>query len=296
MVAIQKTGTTADVIPAPPDPRTRDVDPKNYVPRFMSPTDRRNLRNAGLEWAGTLGGFWSRQAGRVMDTRQAALNMNHFMTGDGEDRDLGANYLDDMDEQSAQLASFQNGALNMFLELIRDDLKGYIPGSVGQYLLMNNEGGVNHGTNWYGLYSDDGSGLYFAMGGFMVSYGALAVRSTAAVTVTFRMYVHDRYNWDLGKDTTVPGNKLRILLDDSEMDEINGMIAAPAYLKMDYFSRDTDDAGNVSYTVNDALLGALVESEDADNFDIVGTGHIQTKRFVIAVPPSDPPISNGKPR
>lgn len=186
MVGIQKVGTDPGIIPTPPEPPSRDTNPRNYIPRGMSPKDRRNLREAGLEWAGTLGGF-------------------------------------------------------------------------------------------------------------KVSYGAVAVRSARAVTVTYRMHVWDRYNWDTGKETAVPGNLLSYLLDDDEMDDIAGMVAPPFYAKMDYFTRSEDADGNITYTANDALMGALVESGDADNFDIVGTGSIRTKQFELPratpTPSPHPPSS-----
>lgn len=295
MVAIQKVGGSALTIPTPTEPSMPDEDPSAYVPTGMSAADRQQLREAGIEWTGTLGGFMTRQGGRVNDRRQAALNMNHFRTGNGADRRLSAGFVDDMDDESVQLSTFQNGRLETFLEMIRDDLAGAATGQVARYLLKNDEGGVNDGTNWYGIYSDAGTGLYFTVGGFFVSYGAFAARAAASVNITYKMFIWDRYNWDSGKETTIPGNQLSWLLDDGEMNDIAGMLApAPAGVPAtDYFQRREDSDGNISYVVNDSLMGALIESGDADNFDIVGSGNVQTRRFTVARNGPTPAPSTG---
>ncbi len=294
MVAFQVVGSNSATIPTPPEPNMPDENPSSYVPQGMNKNDRKELREAALEWTGTLGGFLTRQAGRFTNQRPAALNMNHFLTGNGADRVLESGYVDQMHTESGQLATFQNQRLNSFLEKIRENLNSTQPGTVRQYLLLNDEGGVNNGTNWYGIYSNNGTGLYFTLGGFFISYGATAVRGPGHIGITYKMYVWDRYNWDTGKETQIPGNQLSWLLNDGEMDDIAHIMspAVPGLSRTPYFSRKKDKNGNITYTVDDSLMGSLVESGDAENFDIVGAGNVQSIRFPAA-DPTPPPEAGG---
>jgi hypothetical protein len=284
MVAIQKVGANPQVIPTPTEPSMADESPSAYVPSGMSTADRQELREAGIEWTSTLGGGLGQLGAWYKNWEQASLNMRHFRTGNGADRRLGSGFVDNMPAQSRELTTFQNVRLKKFLELIRDDLSGQATGSVGQYLLFNNEGGRNGGTNWYGLYANNGTALYFTVGGFFVSYGAVGVRARSTVNISYKMFVWDRYNWDTNKETTIPGNQLSWLLNDGEMEDIAGM-KAPGVNSADYFRRIEDEDGNISYVVNDALMGALVDSGDAKNFDIVGAGNVQTASFPVAANP-----------
>lgn len=111
------------------------------------------------------------------------------------------------------------------------------------------------------------------------------------------MHIWDRYNWDSGKETPIPGNQLSWLLDEDEMDDITGMMAPAGpeagSVPAAYFQQLEDQDGNLSYMVNDSLMGALIESGDAANFDIVGSGNTQsiTYRVINNTPPPRRPVA-----
>lgn len=252
-----------------------------YIPQGMSEADRKALREAGLEWAGTTGGVVARNLDwipdlerlpKVQHAAQAAEHMNHFVTGDGKEFKLSGSDVAEIRTDVEKVAAFETRTLTAFLDLVYADFKS---GARAQYLITNETASSpNYGTNWFGMSEDAGEKWYFALGSFWVSYGALASRMRAGmVRIAYRMYIYDRYNWDVGKGTSIPRSGLSMLLDEDVMKPATKLTGPAGY---SYF--DIDEKGG-KYHVNDSLLGALVESGDADNFDVTGSGEIRYKYF-----------------
>lgn len=303
--------TTWD-IPRPPRPDNDDVDPSSYIPKGMTSADRSALREAGLEWTDSLGAVKGGAVGwaaKVNDRRKggsgqnrfarASENVFHFRHGGGAPLQLSESEVSDLQSQTTLFS----GVERQFIDLIEGDMRGRAEKTRMHFLAMNgNKDSPNAGTAWFGANAKVGTGWFYAVGGFLLGFGAMAVRRKDFVAIWYRCYVYDRYNWDLGKETPVPAGQMSYLLNDSVMEQIAGMTAPDS---MRYFrsvapligpdgkpvivddqpvivNQDTKDRdGNVNgyeigeaYVAADALLGALEESGDAQRYDINGTGRI----------------------
>lgn len=292
-IAIEIVGTSP-TIPRPPRPANNgDVShPSEYIASGMTDEERQSLREAAQHWAGTLGGFVARNFSG--DKEQAAEHMDHFLTGDGDDLSLGRNNVREIRTTVNDVGDFENTKLAQFFELVRTD---FANSGVGhkQYLIKNARvGSPNYGENWFGLSEDRGKKWFYALGSFWVSYGAYAFEIDGQyIQINYRLYIYDRYNWDLGKEVSIPGGQLRHLINDGLMDDISSLTGP---LGSPYFQTRSTTTGKVSeYTVNDALLGSLVESGDADAYDIVGAGYTRSVRLRVNPPPTTVSPSSSTP-
>ena len=134
------------------------------------------------------------------------------------------------------------------------------------------------------------------MGGFQISYGAQAILSLTHITILYRLYVADRYNWDVGKVTAVPKGLLGWLLGDKTM---NGILGLKDSGGADYFNntdpKDVNNNNNTDeYVVNDSLMGSLEATGDAAPFDLWGTGKIRVVTYPLTAP-VPPPASSSAP-
>ncbi|MBL3607188.1 hypothetical protein [Rhodovulum sulfidophilum] len=114
-------GTEAS-IPDPPRPkRSGDTDPRQYFPmRPMTGEQRNALRRAAEELSGALSGFWMH---RVPGKRQAAINMDHYLTGAGQDREFSPGNVDDLFDTLTESSTKRHYSLEQgFLDKIREDL------------------------------------------------------------------------------------------------------------------------------------------------------------------------------
>lgn len=283
-----------NIIPRPERPPTDDVDPSAYIPEGMTERDRQALRNAGLEWTDTLGSVrgeligWAARSfgGTGQNTFQrAGQNIHHFREGGGAPINLDKSEMDDLQSQTALFSAVER----QFIDLIVADMTPKVSGTRKHFLAMNgNPDSPNKDTPWFGAYAQRGTGWFYAMGGFLLAYGAIAFRRITSIDISYRSYVYDRYNWDLGKETNVPSRHLSYLLNDTVMGRVAG-ITGPDDLP--YFSSGeirTNRNGEISgyeiadqYFVSDALLGALEESGDAQRYDINGTSRIQTVSVAV---------------
>lgn len=289
-IGIEQAGT-APAIPHPPRPANDgDVaDPSIYIPESLSENERTELREAAQHWAGTLGGVFARNSGTLgvgPDSGQAADHMNHFLNGDGEDLNLSWGDMREIRTTVDSVGDFENTQLQSFLELVRADFAG--GGSPHRQYLSKNESpsSPNYGENWFALSEERGKKWFFALGSFWIAYGAhafLAVQNQF-IRIHYRMFLYDRYNWDVGKATAIPGGMLSWLIDDDLMGGIEDL-TGPTGLPYFQIERDADE--NVTqYGVNDSLLGSLVTTGDADHYDIVGAGYVRSVQFPIDAPPA----------
>lgn len=282
---IQIVAGTEAKIPRPPRPTDNgDTDPKDYIPKAMSKADRDALRAAGKEWAGTLGGFVAR---RHPTKGPAAQNVSHFLDGGGNDKQFGSGSVDDLMTSLDKTGKAVAKSLpQTFVEKVYKDIHG-TSATVRRYLARNTGAGPNIGTNWFGVTAEAGSSWFYAVGAFKMACAGYAVRTDFHTTIFYRIFIYDRYNWDVedgvGKETAVPTFGLSTLLDDDKMDAISDLKLPNG--QQSYFRTDSGgyDGKTESYVVNDALMGALVTSGDAHNFDIVGAGAVHWVRL------TDPP-------
>ncbi len=281
-------------IPRPARPRLDDVSPSAYIPKGMTAEDRRALREAGLEWTDTLGMAKDGVLGWAAGSRfkRAGQNISHYRDGEGAAVELSEGEVEDLQSQTTLFSSVERE----FVQLLGDDMRDRAVGTQRHYVAINADpSSPNAHTAWFGAYAKGGTGWYYAMGGFMISYGAMTIRKPGFVAIWYRSFVYDRYNWDLGKDTKLPQIGLNQLLDDPTMEEIAGLYGPdelryfrsavtgqdsdgnPTYENRDSENREGEVDGyrlGDRYVVSDALLGALEESGDAQRYDINGSGRV----------------------
>lgn len=296
-IGIEKVGT-APAIPRPPRPANNgdEADPSIYIPEALSADERESLRNAGQHWAGTLGGRIARNSGTFgigPDSGQAAEHMNHFLNGDGEDLNLSRGDMREIRTTVDSVGDFENAQLQNFLEQVRADFEG--GGAPHRQYLSKNESpsSPNYGENWFALSEERGRKWFFALGSFWIAYGAHAFMAVhnQVIRIHYQMFLYDRYNWDVGKATQIPGGQLSWLIDDDLMEEVTGLTGPTG---LPYFMIERGEDGNVrNYGVNDSLLGALTATGDADHYDIVGAGYVRSVQFPVDEPPAGtvPPAS-----
>lgn len=290
VVSLQNVPGTLSSIPQPPRPADNgDTDPSRYIPRGMSDTDKKALREAALEWTDTLGGV---MAQAYVPRRPAAVNMNHYRHGGGADRTYGAGSIDELQDNLNDSGKATDRSVStQFLQQIVLDMQMRGPGT-RRYLAKNTTpNSPNYNTNWFGVTAEGNTAWYYAVGSFMMAYGAHAVRSGTSTTIRYRLFIYDRYNWDVlpngeSKSVNVPSS-VEWALNESEIADAQDL-DFNSYQK--YFERT-----GKGYTVTDALMGSLIESGDAANFDIVGAGSIHWIRYDDSEPvPGEPPWFGAK--
>ncbi|MDO5622983.1 MAG: hypothetical protein Q4G24_16170 [Paracoccus sp. (in: a-proteobacteria)] len=239
----------------------------------MSDEDRRALREAALEWTDTLGGI---MAHGHPTKASAAQNMRHYRQGGGRDREYGARSVDNLQNTlNTQGTITDQSVSEQFLNLIAEDMKFRSDG-IRRYLARNaNFSSPNYGSNWFGVTAERNTGWFYAVGSFWMAYGAHATRQGSVTTIRYRLFIYDRYNWDVEDDGTSKGVSLPSYIDVP----LNQRRTAPAEglsfnAEQRYFERSPE-----GYFVTDALIGSLVASGDAANFDIVGAGTVRWARF-----------------
>ncbi|MFD0263786.1 hypothetical protein ACFVH7_36585 [Kitasatospora indigofera] len=133
----------------------------------------------------------------------ASANMAHYLSGSGEPLGL------DVEDMLKDIPDFQ--------ESVNTTLDGNLPGWQAQALAEYNRTGkpvaLVKDTGWQPMSATEGSSSdwYYAVGSFHYNTQAkIEVRPAAPgappeVTVTYQTHVRDRYNWDHGKQTYVPG-------------------------------------------------------------------------------------------
>jgi len=154
--------------------------------------------------------------------------MYHYRHGGGSTKYFSEDDVVAIRREVPSVAAFETNNLELFLNMVQEDFKNK-KGKTGGYLSLN----TKKGTNWFGQYAKYGSEWFYAMGGFQISYGAQAVRTPTQITIFYRLYVADRYNWDIGKVTVFPKGQLGWLLGDGTMNEILGLKDSA---NIDYFN------------------------------------------------------------
>lgn len=295
-IGIEYKGLAPSGIPIPPAaPHDPDPNPSTYIPTGMSKQDRENLKAAAIEWTNTLGASSVMNAtiSTLTSKGRAADNMSHYRHGGGSTKVFSEDDVSDIRHEVPAVASFETNNLELFLNMVHEDFKTR-GDKTGGYLSLN----TKKNLNWFGQYAKYGSEWFYAMGGFQISYGAQALLSLTHITILYRLYVADRYNWDVGKVTAVPKDQLQWLLGDKTMNKILGLKDS---IGADYFNNTDpkDINGNKNtdeYVVNDSLMGSLETTGNAAPFDLWGTGKIRVATYPLATPvPVPSPVSPSAP-
>ncbi|MFF1867841.1 hypothetical protein [Streptomyces sp. CB03911] len=176
----------------PPDPYDRGAGVHNS----QQPNDRdRQLAN-------TLGAGIVGMPFRAGDVN-ASANMAHYLSGTGEPLDL------DVEDMLKDIPDFQE-SVNTTLD---GNLAGWQAQALAEYHRTGKPVALVKDTGWQPMSAtpDSSTDWYYAVGSFHYNTQArIEVRPAAPgappeVTVTYQTHVRDRYNWDHGKQTEVPG-------------------------------------------------------------------------------------------
>jgi hypothetical protein len=140
------------------------------------------------------------KSGKKAGYTEAAANLEHYMTGGGKKRTMPAAAFQSEDFLLKHLKSKH---LDMFLKGAEKRLKA------GKL-----KGGKSVDMTWEdSVYSDSNSKLFYALGGFTVfsevSVEGEAIPGDDSGTIvrftSWKVTCSDRYDWDKGKSTYVPG-------------------------------------------------------------------------------------------
>jgi len=219
--------------------------------------------------------------------RQAAINMDHYLTADGQDRELSPGNIDEVFGELTANSAVRHQSLEQgFLDKIKEDLSSAEPGTIRRYNSLNTDNAsANFGEAWFGLSTAPGENWYYAVGSFWLAFGGRARRIVGGVEIYYRAYIYDRYNWDVEKVNALTQGKVTRLpssidwaIDEDVLTDPN----MPEFRKWqpDYVTVIEDDPTTSvveeGYIVNDALFGMMGEFGEAKPFDIVGSGRIRS--------------------
>ncbi len=256
-------------IPIPPPPPKDDIPDKSlYVSSKLTEDQKKQLVSSAeqfadiLEWGGYMSSF-----------SQAAKNVTHYRNGKGADRRLTS---DEIENIQAELPTFRENK-NKFLNQFLDDIaRQFASADFMDACFILEE---KPGDHWLGAYAkrEESSKWYYAVGGFLFSFGAKAqvVNSPTAeregmLRIRYKIYIYDRYNWDLGKDVTLPKRQIDAV-DYATPGSIEPLKELPqTYPAKNYIETITNKNGTEFYEVSDSVMGSLAAAGKADFFDIRG--------------------------
>ncbi|MEV7770676.1 hypothetical protein [Kitasatospora sp. NPDC086791] len=176
----------------PPDPYDRGAGDYNTE----SPTDK------DRKLATTLGAGIAAMPFAAGGTH-ASANMAHYLSGTGEPLELNVeDMLKDIPDFQESVSTTLDGNLN-----------GWQAEALAEYRRTGKPVSLVHQTGWQPMSAtpDSSKDWFYAVGSFHYNTEAkVEVKPTSPgappeVTVTYRTNVRDRYNWDSGKATDVPG-------------------------------------------------------------------------------------------
>ncbi|MEU6233241.1 hypothetical protein [Kitasatospora sp. NPDC047058] len=183
----------------PPDPYDRGAGAYNSE----EPTDR-DRKLANTLGAGMIGLPF--QSGDV----NASATMAHYLSGTGEPLGL------DVEDMLKDIPDFQD-SVNTTLD---GNLPGWQAEALAEYRRTGKPVTLVQQTGWQPMSAtpESSKDWFYAVGSFHYNTQAkIEVKPTSPgappeVTVTYQTHVRDRYNWDHGKSTEVPG--IGIVTDD----------------------------------------------------------------------------------
>lgn len=293
ILTLQAAGRAPEIPrPTPRDPQ--DSDPADYTPEAMTEDQRIALRQAGIAVSNMLGSMSGPAIlSGINPAAEAGENMKHYRNGNGRSRSYNAAKTEEILAQgtvSTPTPMALDDVTQTFVAQVIAVVAASGPGTY-QYLAMNfsSENSAIRGTNWFPMYSADNKWKY-ALGGFDFAPAALAINDGVSVTVKYRIFIWDRYNWDEGKTVRLPYFDPEAAVGTEAMEDLLG--ARPRkgtpnpYISDGYeFIKNTegDLVEGPRYTsLNDALFGNLINEDLAQNYDINGAGQIHTYRVNLS--------------
>lgn len=256
-------------IPVPPPPPNDDIPDRSlYISNKLTKDQKEQLISSAEQFADILewGGYSSSYS-------QAAKNVKHYRHGKGADRRLTPEEVESIQSDLPTFQSNKNKYLNEFLD---DIARQFAAGSftTGCFILEEKPG-----DHWLGAYArpTESPKWYYAVGGFLFSFGAKAeVIKTptedegGTLKIRYKVYIYDRYNWDLGKDIKLPKREVDAV-DYATPGSIEPLKELPqTYPAKNYIETVANEDGSESYQVSDSVMGSLAAAGKADFFDIRG--------------------------
>lgn len=301
ILTLQLAGN-APAIPRPEPREADDADPATYIPKGMTEEQRTALRTSGVKVSDFLGSVPALGPARAFS--EASANMRHYRSGRGSARNYD---VEDTEEILAQadvrtpVTMALDDVTRVFVSQVIATAAATGPGT-SQFLAINvvsNNPGIR-GTNWFPMYSIDSKWRY-ALGGFDFAPAAMVINDGVFITVRYRIFIYDRYNWDENKAIHIPWVDPQILLGNEAFEELSVLMpgaqswdssvdgASKSPTPYVYESHDSVKnaagewvPGPEGMGVHDALFGNLINEDLAANYDINGAGQIHIYRVAIA--------------
>lgn len=289
-------------IPVPTPRIIKDSDPVGYTPKGMTAEQRTALKTAGVKMSNFLASL-PKLPGTLDVASEAAANMRHYRNGGGRARSYDTatteGILAQGDVQTATPMALDD-VTSVFISQVVSTVAASGPGTY-QFLAINlasNNSAIRE-TNWFPMYSID-TKWKFALGGFDFAPAALAINDGAFITVRYRIFIYDRYNWDEGKTVQIPLADPDLLLGAETMEGIYG-IRPRQGTPNPYITKDREFVKNTAgewvqgrqvMILNDALFGNLINEELAGNFDINGAGQVHVYRIAVSNAGNPAAVSN----
>ncbi|MGV1828571.1 hypothetical protein [Agrobacterium vitis] len=253
-------------IPRPPHPPVDDVgDKSTYINSKLTPEEKEKLISSAEQFADILewGGYDSRFS-------EAAANVKHYREGNGSDRKLSSDEIRDIETSLPTFSENKNKFLYQFLNDISDQFKNDKNLNVACFILEEKPGDY-----WLGATAKPSQSpkWHYAMGSFLFSFGARAEvmkidGKETGLKIKYKVYIYDRYNWDMGKTVSVPKTAID-LADIATPGTIEPLkkynLGLPDFPNSHYIDTDGD-----KYVVSDGVMGSLSAANKANFFDIVG--------------------------
>lgn len=256
-------------IPVPPAPPNDDIPDRSlYISGKLTPEQKDQLISSAEQFADIL--EWG---GYSASYSQAAKNVKHYRNAKGADRRLTAEEVADIQSELPTFQSNKNKFLNQFLDDIARQF-ATSSFSTGCFILEEKPG-----DHWLGAYArpSESPKWYYAVGGFLFSFGAKAdvikvptEKEDGVLRIRYKVYIYDRYNWDFGKNVTLPKNKVDAI-DYATPGSIEPLKELPqTYPPKNYIETVESEGGAAQYEVSDSVMGSLATVGKADFFDIRG--------------------------
>ena len=300
ILTLQFVGT-APAIPTPKPRQTDDVDPATYVPNKMTEEQRTTLRSAGVKVSDFLANM-PKMPAPLDVANEASANMRHYRTANGSTRSYDMAKTEEILAQAdvrTPVSMALDDVTRVFVSQVIATAATSGPG-VSQYLAINavsTNPGIR-GTNWFPMYSLDAKWKY-ALGGFDFAPAAMVVRDGVFITVRYRIFIYDRYNWDEDKSIHLPFIDPKVFLGSDDFEELSilrpgaqswesaGASTSPnpyIYESQDYIENAAGKwvPGPNGMGVHDALFGNLINEDLAASYDINGAGQIHTYRVAVS--------------
>jgi len=268
--------TSTGAIPVPPRPPNDDVANKSaYINSKLTAEQKDQLISSAGQFADILewGGYSS-------DFSEAAENVKHYRTANGTDRTLNVQEMSSIENDLPKFKANKNKYLNEFL----DDVARQMTANkltVGCFILEEKPGDY-----WLGAYAtpDQSKKWFYAMGGFLFSFGARAEVLMPTPTfphrtlkIKYKLYIYDRYNWDLGK--TINITKKIDYVDYMTPGSIEPLKKTELENQPGHHYIDDNPKDPEKYVVSDSVMGSLAAAGKAQFFDIRGESPEQTINY-----------------